>query len=539
MRRVRILAALAAAMLVVGVLPATAQDADTLPQQDDNGLRFIATADGGGFDVSVAEESLSVGVSEAGIQSSPDGEACDNALACALGAGELLLGETAEVSISEGSASDNASALDLSDVPLLSGTIGEAVANAQVEGGITSADAEGGVLEAELGLTAGDLDEVLEGDLEEALNDVLGGLLEGGELGDLENLDPELIGELEGLLDLESGELEDILGGFGLGSQATAQSTNPEDVTAEEITEALLEAAEADGSDGGSNEVEDTADALAGEADGSGGDEPSADEVQAIVQQLMDDSAQPAQTDPGELDPGELEQLDPEGLLGGVLETITDLLEDPTSAPLAQIGVGPTDSQTDSDGATTSAAANAHGVVVVVLPTPDSTIENPAGLVTLELGASSASVSSDGSAANADFDPALARVGLALPLLTEGDVETIEVAPGESQCLGSAPLELCVSVGDGDTTVTDGGASASANAVAISALGDPLPELAIDLAAVTAAVNADADLGPAEEPAEEPEPDEQLPVTGGGPLLPGLVLLGAGLAGFVGLRRRV
>lgn len=538
MRRVRILAALAAAMLVVGVLPATAQDADTLPQQDDNGLRFIATADGGGFDVSIAEESLSVGVSEAGIQSSPDGEACDNALACALGAGELLLGETAEVSISEGSASDDASALDLSDVPLLSGSIGQAVANAQVEGGITSADAEGGVLEAELGLT-GDLDDVLEGDLEETLTDLLGGLLDTDQLGELGELDPELLEGLTDLLDLDPGQLEGLLGGFGLGSQATAQSTNPEDVTAEEITQALLEAAEADGSGGGSNEVEDTADALAGEADGSGGDEPSADEVQAIVQQLLDDSAQPAQVDPGDLDPGELEQLDPEGLLGGVVETITDLLEDPTSAALVQVGVGPTDSQTESDGATTSAAANAQGAVVVVLPTPDSTIENPAGLVTLELGSSSASVNSDGSAANADFDPALARVGLALPLLSEGDVETIEVAPGESQCLGSAPLELCVSVGDGDTTVADGGASASANAVAISALGDPLPELAIDLAAVTAAVNADADLGPAEEPTEEPEPDEQLPVTGGGPLLPGLVLLGAGLAGFVGLRRRV
>ncbi|PSO47504.1 MAG: hypothetical protein BRC32_04215 [Actinobacteria bacterium QS_8_72_14] len=116
--------------------------------------------------------------------------------------------------------------------------------------------------------------------------------------------------------------------------------------------------------------------------------------------------------------------------------------------------------------------------------------------------------------------------------------------PGQSECVGTQPLQLCVSVGDGNTTVSGSGASASANAVSIQALGGTLPELSVDLAGASTGVNAApaAQVEPQEEPQQPQEPTvepvgQELPDTGGGALVPGLLLLGAGGAGFAGLRR--
>jgi hypothetical protein len=146
-------------------------------------------------------------------------------------------------------------------------------------------------------------------------------------------------------------------------------------------------------------------------------------------------------------------------------------------------------------------------------------------------------VQSDRTDASADFDPRLVTLGVTNPVTNE--VETISVEPGESQCVGAEPLVVCVSVADGDTTVEGSGASATANAVSVTAFEDPLPQVKLDLAAATAAVNSDEVVEPFQEQApEEPTPQPALPVTGGGALVPGLLLLGAGSAGFAALRRR-
>lgn len=519
MRRVRILAALAAAMLVVGVLPATAQsEGETLPQDADDGMRFIGTASGAGFNVGLDEESLTVGMSEVGVQSSPDGEACDSDLACASAAGEATLGETAAVSISEGSASDDATAFDLNDFdPLVNGSIGTAMVAALVQDGVTSAEAKGGVLEADVVLNQ-ELEDILGGELDQTLEELLGALEEGGDGGGDNPLD-ELIGELEASsLDLNPEEIEAVLADFDLSRGASTQSSDGgQRASSRDIANALLdrqaESRQAD--DPEDDDVERAAETLEQHDDGGG--DPDAEELEGIIDDVLD---------------GGGDDTEPDDLVGNLTGAIEDLLNDLTSRPLARIIVGPSASEAENASPVT-AAASAQGAQVVVLPTDASTPENPEGLITLQVGSSSVSVTSDGANADANFDPALARLGLANPLTGEFDV--VEVAPGESQCAGEQPLELCISVGDGDTTVEGSGASASANAVSITALGGELPQLSADLAAVTAAVNADDVVAPV----EEPEPEPELPSTGGGMLLPGLLLLGAGGAGFAGLRRRI
>lgn len=556
MTRVRILAALAAIVLAVGVLPASAQEDEldeSVPEDEGGGLleglggdddgeaadaeageaegeelpegdgaRFIATADGGGFDVQLADERLTVGLSEVGVQSSADGQACGDALACASAAGETLLGETAEVALTEGNASDSATAFDLDELqPLASGGIGEAAADANVSGGVTGANARGGALDLTVTLTEGLLED------EEGLQQLLEGLLGGEDGADQSQLD-ELIGELEGMLDLDAEEIEEVLSGAGLTPGAQTQSNSTSRATVEDVAGELVDASrtaaqEDEEGDEPVDELDQEAgEDLAAEDDGEddGGEEseePSPEAVTALIEDVLG---------------GDGEQ--PEGP-DALVQAIEGLLNDLTSQPLLSTAVGPTSSTAEDADEVTAASARAHGAQVVLVPTDENSLENPDGLVTLEVGSASASVTSDRLDAEADFDPALARLRVTNPLT--GEIEEVEVAPGESDCAGAEPLVICVSVGDGDTTVEGAGAAASANAVSVTALQDPLPQLSVDLAAATAAVNAGEPVGPQEQPGE-PEPEPALPVTGGGALVPGLLLLGAGSAGFAALRRR-
>lgn len=557
MTRFRILAALSAAVLALSVLPASAQQdevddplgggGDAEAQQDDTalpddaaeGARFIGTADGGGFIVKLAEEQLTVGLSEVGVQSSTDGAACEENLACATAAGETILGETAQVGTTQGSASDSATAFDLNALePLAVGGIGNAAANVNVDGGVTSATADGGALDLEVSLTEELLNEDVVGSLEGLLEQLL-----GGEDGlDQEQLD-QLIGELEGQLNLESDEISGILQDAGISPGAQTQSTDGGGMaTPDEVAQELVDAHEArqqdDPVEGQDNPVEGQDDPVEGE------DNPVEDDQENPVE--GNEEADALQED-GEEDPdtGEIASLiedllssdgeQPEGP-EDLLQAIENLLQDPTGQPLLTTAVGPTNSEAEDAGGVTSATGKSQGVQVVLLPTENHTLDNPDGLVSLQVGVASASVSSDRANAEADFDPALARIRVTNPLT--GDVEEISVEPGQSECAGSEPLVLCVSVGHGDTTVDGSGAAASANAVSVTALGDPLPELSVELAAANAAVNAaDAEVAGQEEP-KDVQADANLPETGGGLLVPGLVLLGAGAAGFAGLRRR-
>lgn len=562
MTRLRILAALSAAVLALGVLPASAQDPvedpfggedGTEAQQEgtdlpdaEQGARFIATADGGGFDVQLAEEGLTIGQSNAGIQSASNGEACDDARACANAAGEALLGETASVAVTEGDDSADATAFELDQLePLATASIGRAAANASVEGSRTVAEAQGGALDLELSLTEellGDL-----GDLEGLLEELL-----GGEDGLSQDQLDELISELEGQLELNANEIGSILEESGLSPGAQTQSGEQPDTQqiAEKLVDAHNEAQQDDGAtdggatdggatdgeaslqqeqgdeplDGGDNPLEGSEEPVDGSEDptegGGGGDEVDTSQIQDVIDSILNGEGGDSPEGPEDL-----------------LQAIQDLLEDPTGQPLLTAAVGPTDSVTEDDGSVTTASARSQGVQVVLVPTENSTLDNPEGLVSLQVGTASASVSSDRNDPTADFDPALARLRVTNPLT--GEIEEVSVEPGQSDCAGSEPLILCVSVGDGSTTMQDGGASATANAVSVSALGDPLPELSVDLAAATAGVNAaDAPTAPQEAPQEEVEARGDLPETGGGMVLPGLALLGAGAAGFAGLRRK-
>lgn len=571
MTRVRILAALAAAVLALSVVPASAQDdptdnlpdgGDGLPEDGDglegdedadsdadggtqaegadlpgdaDGGRFIATADGGGFDVQLAGEGLTIGVSRVGVQSSGDGDACDDALACAFAAGEAALGDSATVAVTTGADSADATAFDLDELrPLLSGAIGTALANASAEDGLTTADAEGGALDAKVVLTQ-ELADELPAELTEGLEELLSALEDAGgeEDGDGGGETPldDLIGSLEGELEnLDAEEIESILGEAGLASGAQTQQGATTQPTVDDVAAELVDANHAAAQEGDDPaDVDEDADAVEDVADESGqagdgdGDEPSPEAIAALIEEALGGDSSAAQN--------------PEGLVGDLIGALEQLVDDLTSRPLAHVVLGPTTSQAEDDGGLTTAAANSQGAVVVLLPTDDSTPQNPEGLVTVEAGASSASVASDRVDPTAEFDPALVRLGVANPITNE--VEEIEVAPGQSECGGASPIVVCVSAGHGDTNVEGGGASAASNAVSLTALEDPLPQLSVELAAATAAVNADdAPVGPQEQPVDEPEPDPTLPVTGGGALVPGLLLLGAGVSGFAALRRR-
>lgn len=612
MMRVRTLAALAAAVLAVGVLPASAQQdggglpTDGLPtdgltdglggggggqgqaqqQVPDAPGDFIATADGGALEINLAGQSLTVGHSEVGIQSSTDGAACDDGLACALASGEALLGESAEVNISAPgeSDSDQAAALELDQLaPLLDASVSEATASASADDDDDTRDAsaEGGILSADVSLTEGLLEDLPQDQLTGQLQDILNALqgTAGGDGGG--NPLDGLTGQLDPLLgNLDTGQITDILSGSGLGLASTGGDgggqTSPLQV-AQQLVDANQalggDGSSSDGGDGGGSADDgggnDSADGEGGDGllegvigDGDGDGEASAD-ADAGADAGGDGGGDVDASARGSLEAGEAGQApspqevaaiieqatgeaeasqvtDPTGLIGQLTGTLEQLVGgDLIGGDVASVRVGPTESQAGYDGNTASATAHSQGAVVVVLPTAESAPQDPQGLATVEVGRATVSANSDGEAPDAAFDPAVARVTVANPL-ADGGVEEIAVSPGQSECAGATPLELCVSVGSGSTTDTETGAAASANAVSIRALGGVLPELSVELAAANAGVNAGASDETAE-PAEEPAPEPQqvaLPETGGGAFLPGLLLLGAGAAGFAGLRRR-
>lgn len=522
MTRLRTLAGLAAALLLVAALPVAAEDGDGSGDSGGDGEardEFVATGSGAGFDLRVADEGLTIGFAEVGVQSDADGVACEDDLACAAAAGETLLGETASVSLSQGTAQQTATALDLGDLlgPALAGGIGIAEASALVEGGVTAAEARGGAADLQVTLNQELLDG-LDGDPTEALEEVLQGLGGGGE-------DP--LGELSAVVDREPEVVEGALNEIGLpvGPNGRLQWQGGEEPRPETrvLAEDLVNALDDEGADAGGDHATtsdtgtvvddaDSPDVLPDDGAETQQEEIDLDELEGVLDGLLDDGDGEA----------------PEDLLGTLTGILEQLLEDITAHPLVGVRVGPAMSEATDENDVTSALAGSHGAQVVVLPTPEDTADDPQGLVILELGASRAEVNSDRLDATADFDAAVARLRVFDPQAEE----YIEVAvePGQSQCVGVDPLEICVEVGHGDTNVEGSGASAAANAVSITALNDPLPEVSLALAAAEAAVNATS--------VEPPKPEEpDLPVTGGGALIPGLLLLGVGTAGFVGLRR--
>jgi hypothetical protein len=395
----RTIALLAGALMLLLAVPAGASS-----------HTHVGSATGFGLNLQLADEALTIGRSEAAVQSAPSAEACgeDRGQACALGASLYLAGEgvvaRAHAPGNEGPEDTTGIPIPEDFSPLITGEIGPARAVAGLEPTGTSARGDGGVLTLNL----------------------------------------------------------------------TATQTLAENIP-----------------------------------------------VQEVVEQISD----------GLLGP--IADGDPSGLGERLKGTVDQLNENLSQTPLVSLSAGATISEaSDIDGVTTVSAL-ARGAVLVIGPTLENDLINaPEGLIILEVGAASASASTNQQTATATFDPALVRLRVFDP--TTNDYDVVEIAPGDPATCGGedTPLETCVTVGGGETVVQGAGAAATAAGVSIRTLADPLPTLRLDLAAVEAAVNAAPPAPP------EPEPAPVLPRTGVDLALPALGLLSVGAAGAFGLRRR-
>lgn len=228
--------------------------------------------------------------------------------------------------------------------------------------------------------------------------------------------------------------------------------------------------------------------------------------------------------------------LDAESLVSELLNGITQ------GGDLVSIQLGPSGSLTNTDAATSLAKAAAQGATITVI---DRSLLSLPPVLTIEVGAAASQVSADRATGEATptVDPALVRVtiadDIAAALLLPTNV--IEIAPGQTQCLGlPAPLDSCISVAGGRTLDTaDGGKRAESEGVGIQLLnGLPDGGVVLNLAATAAEAAAGA---PVETPRVIPAAPAQptLARTGAESTLPIALALGAaGLAGLAITRRR-
>jgi hypothetical protein len=230
--------------------------------------------------------------------------------------------------------------------------------------------------------------------------------------------------------------------------------------------------------------------------------------------------------------------LDAESAVRDLLAGITD------GGDLLSIQLGPSSATTTvQDGAVTASSA-AQGAVIQVV---DRSLLNLPPVLTIEVGASGASVTADRTTGTAtpEIDPALVRVTVAADIATLLGLPTapIEVALGQDLCLPlPPPLESCITAAGGSTADTDdGGKRATSAAVGLRLLtGLPGGGIVLTLAGSTAEAAAAAPQAPA--PQETPRQEGALPRTGvedNLPLALALAVLGvAGLSAVAATRRR-
>jgi hypothetical protein len=172
--------------------------------------------------------------------------------------------------------------------------------------------------------------------------------------------------------------------------------------------------------------------------------------------------------------------IDAQSLVDQIISAIT------TDGDLVQITLGPAHSTSGATSDTASAGAFAQGAVIKLLPR--TSLELPP-VITIEVGASSNTVDVNRSTGEATvhFDPALVRVTFADDIATAlnlGANKVIELAPGQSQCLGlPAPLDSCITVAGGTQGKTDeGGTHAEAAGVSLHLLTGVQDGIRLDLA---------------------------------------------------------
>lgn len=219
-------------------------------------------------------------------------------------------------------------------------------------------------------------------------------------------------------------------------------------------------------------------------------------------------------------------QDDPTGVFQRAFGTLDQLRENIESAPILELYAGGSESSSIVDGDTVTSTAQAAGSTLVVAPFEGSTADEPAGLVIVTVGKALATATTDQFTASADFTPAI--VSMRVFDVTTGEYDAVDVEGEQGCALEGTPLEICVTAGSGTTTEEGASAAARADAVRIEAFPDTLA-VSLRLASAEAGVGAAPPPPPAAAEPEEPS----MPRTGGGYILPGLLLLG----GALGVRR--
>lgn len=141
---------------------------------------------------------------------------------------------------------------------------------------------------------------------------------------------------------------------------------------------------------------------------------------------------------------------DPTGAIQGLLDTLTTLLDDLANGPLLTIHAAPGESDSViTDGVVTS-TARSGGVIITLLPTPESTALLPEGLAVIEIGSSQVSATADGTnPATGEATGSIGRITL-LPGILDAlpDINPSEDLPIQD-IIDALPPELTDALGLG------------------------------------------------------------------------------------------
>lgn len=203
-RRIRAIA-LALGLVLAVALPVAGQQADD----------FVGNARATGFELTIADNGLVIGYSEAGVQTAASDAGCgadsDTVRACAFAAGELNFGETAEASApgDEGPNTATAFALPEELEPLLALQIGDATAQAAANGTTTGqGDAAAALLAVNATRTLFENAEPLQEGLLEISDTLLGPIAEGDPSGTAQRVKDSFDLLVENLDDMPLATLE-------------------------------------------------------------------------------------------------------------------------------------------------------------------------------------------------------------------------------------------------------------------------------------------------------------------------------------------
>lgn len=204
---------------------------------------------------------------------------------------------------------------------------------------------------------------------------------------------------------------------------------------------------------------------------------------------------------------GPVQDADPTGVVERVNESVDALIGDLAGAPIATVFVGQSRAFVMDDETVTSAVAAGGGATLVLAPTPGNTAAVPEGLVIVELGAATATATTNQRQATAESLSALVRIRVLDP--TTGTFNDVVLPAGvDRMCLSDTPagpvaavFDVCVIAGGGQTTMTGSAAAARSAGASVEAFVMGTELLALNLADAIVGVNA---VPPAQVPTPPP-----------------------------------